>query len=158
MKVELKNLKINKRLSEETTCFSATLYVEGKKVAEVTNRGCGGNNDYHVIDKQLFDKFKEFLKTLPDVETVWSPTPIKMDVDLYVDFLMNKMEVEKLCKKGLVFRLVGDEQGVYRTLTGPISDEGRQWLRNKFGEQLAEIVNDRAIGDHVTSWREDYGS
>lgn len=119
--------------------------MEGKKTAEVANRGCGGPNEYRVLDKQLFEKFEAFVKTQPDVENDWGVAPLKMDADLYVDVLMNQIEIDKLCKKGLVFRLVTDEKGVYRTLTGPINEEGRQWLRNKFGNQLAEIVNDRGL-------------
>ena len=47
---ELKNLKIYESMSEETTCFSATLYLDGKKVGELANRGCGGAHEVH-LDK-----------------------------------------------------------------------------------------------------------
>jgi len=42
-KIELKNIKLMKSLSEETPCYSAALYVDGKLFASsVTNHGHGG--------------------------------------------------------------------------------------------------------------------
>jgi hypothetical protein len=46
-KITLKNLKVQETLSEETLCFSADLYEDGKLIAHVSNRGCGGSNDVH---------------------------------------------------------------------------------------------------------------
>ena len=43
----LKNLKIVKEMSEETLCFHATLYLDNKKIGNVSNHGQGGPNDYH---------------------------------------------------------------------------------------------------------------
>ena len=43
--ITLKNLKVHETLSEETLCFSADLYENGKLIAHVSNRGCGGCND-----------------------------------------------------------------------------------------------------------------
>ncbi len=41
-KYEIKNVKVNDAMSEETTCFSLDLYVDGKKFAAVSNQGRGG--------------------------------------------------------------------------------------------------------------------
>lgn len=43
----LKNLSHNARLSEETECFAADLYVDGVKTASVANRGHGGCHEMH---------------------------------------------------------------------------------------------------------------
>lgn len=40
--ITIKNLKVNATLSEETTCYSATIYVDGKKFGETGNDGHGG--------------------------------------------------------------------------------------------------------------------
>ena len=42
MKLELKNIKHTERASEETHCYQASLYVNGKPVAIVSNDGHGG--------------------------------------------------------------------------------------------------------------------
>ena len=44
--ITLKNVKHYESMSEETYCFEASLYVDGKKVGRVSNRGTGGCHDY----------------------------------------------------------------------------------------------------------------
>ncbi len=47
MKIELKNVKTVKRLSEETPCYVAVVYVDGKAAVDVSNRGHGGCDEQH---------------------------------------------------------------------------------------------------------------
>ncbi len=42
MEIELKNIKHAAFASEETSCYSASLYVDGTKIGEVSNEGRGG--------------------------------------------------------------------------------------------------------------------
>jgi hypothetical protein len=42
MKIELKNIKFAAFASEETNCYSASLYVNDKRIGEVSNDGKGG--------------------------------------------------------------------------------------------------------------------
>lgn len=42
---ELKKLKFHEDMSEETPCFSADLYENGKLVAHASNDGHGGPNN-----------------------------------------------------------------------------------------------------------------
>lgn len=44
-KLTLKKVKVHEDMSEETICFSAELYDDGKLVAYVSNRGHGGSNE-----------------------------------------------------------------------------------------------------------------
>ena len=46
IKVELKAIKFHEDMSEETNCFSANIYLNGKKVGSVKNQGHGGCNFY----------------------------------------------------------------------------------------------------------------
>jgi hypothetical protein len=48
MQITLKNLKISKFMSEETTCFQATIYVDGKKAGMAQNDGHGGSTYCHL--------------------------------------------------------------------------------------------------------------
>lgn len=41
-KIELKSIKVNKALSQGTACYSATLIIDGKKIAVIGNEGRGG--------------------------------------------------------------------------------------------------------------------
>lgn len=47
MKIEIKNISYSERMSEETSCFSADLWVDGKKIGVISNRGTGGCDDFH---------------------------------------------------------------------------------------------------------------
>jgi hypothetical protein len=47
LNLSLKNLKFHEDMSEETPCFSADLYEDGKLIAHVKNSGRGGCNDIH---------------------------------------------------------------------------------------------------------------
>tara|TARA_R110000737_G_scaffold350367_1_gene389102 strand:+ start:54 stop:524 length:471 start_codon:yes stop_codon:yes gene_type:complete len=47
MKIELKNVKYAAFASEETSCYSASLYVNGKKIGEVSNEGHGGPDAFY---------------------------------------------------------------------------------------------------------------
>jgi len=53
MKLELKAIEYSERLSEETYCFSAKLYVDGKPFAIVSNRGHGGCTDVDPINFEM---------------------------------------------------------------------------------------------------------
>ena len=46
-KLELKNISYYERGSEETPCYNATVYVNGKKAVEVSNDGRGGCDRQH---------------------------------------------------------------------------------------------------------------
>lgn len=66
-KIEMKNISYYARGSEETPCYNATVYINGKKAVEVSNDGHGGCDRQHVwhengfnlreIDKWCVEKF-----------------------------------------------------------------------------------------------------
>ncbi|WP_375262499.1 hypothetical protein [Palleronia sp.] len=47
MKIELKSIKYAAFSSEETSCYSATLYVNSKKIGTVSNDGHGGPDRFY---------------------------------------------------------------------------------------------------------------
>ena len=49
MKLELKKIKYCKWMSEETHCYSAVVYVDGKATIEVSNEGHGGGDNQWAI-------------------------------------------------------------------------------------------------------------
>ena len=92
MKIELKNLKINERLSEETTCFSATVYVDGKRAFETGNRGHGGCNEYHGDTSAA----AAYAATLPPYEG-----RLPYDLDMLIDDLIEAERFERALKRDL---------------------------------------------------------
>jgi hypothetical protein len=144
MKIELKSLKIAQHLSEETTAFTATIYVDGMKVGTVKNDGQGGSNSYY-LEKGWVDKLEVYAKSLPDLQSAYGP--LKMDLDLLVDELMNKQEQEKHLKRQLkkttFFRIQGEEYGAdeWRTVKSPYNAAVQAFLDKKYGDRVIRILN-----------------
>lgn len=59
-KVEIKKIQIVDRLSEETLCFSAKIYVGGKAVGEARNHGHGGSTDWWIVDPKARELVEAF--------------------------------------------------------------------------------------------------
>jgi hypothetical protein len=105
MKIELKQIKYYQRLSEETNCFTAYVYVDGIKCASAENRGVGGNTDVWPLDikyKEIVKNAEEFCKTLPpyvfsDGDTM--PYTLESLVDELLEKHLNEKHKEKQAKK-----------------------------------------------------------
>jgi len=95
----LKNVSVNQRMSEETTCFSADVYRDNVKVISVTNRGCGGAHGYCEYVKGSLAEADAYAKTLP--ATVYQGVTIAPDLDSMIDDLLNEHLLEKDAKKYL---------------------------------------------------------
>lgn len=57
-RIELKNIKHSEFASQETHCYQATLYIDGKKVGMVGNEGHGGPDFFYPdakSDRAIFD-------------------------------------------------------------------------------------------------------
>ena len=111
MKLELKSLKVHKDMSEETNCFSATLFCDGIKTAHVRNDGRGGCNMYDEFDRKKFKEFSDFCEK--------QPLEFKFEMeDQVIENLMNEQEEAKWIarqkKKGYtVYSLKGEKPGSF---------------------------------------------
>ena len=64
MKIELKRISFNERMSEETNCFVAEIYINGKKAGYCKNDGKGGCTNYN--GNILIREAEAYCKTLPN--------------------------------------------------------------------------------------------
>ena len=148
MKFELKNIKFYESMSEETNCFQADLFINGKKIAYVKNTGQGGPTDYGVHDFKLQSVLREaeqFCLSLPKekIEGMMSdfefqPTLESRIDDLFEAWLKVKAD-KKLVKdmeKGILYGrdIRFSYKMVYWNL--PIkamlmTDKGKEIIRNK---------------------------
>ena len=59
--IELKNIKFNAHFSRETHCFTATVYLDGKRIMKVENDGNGGAHNYYPFHGQSKESFRTML-------------------------------------------------------------------------------------------------
>ena len=149
MKLELKNVKFYESMSEETNCFQADLFINGKKIACVKNSGQGGCTDYHVLDfsqQQILRDAEAYCKGLPKVkygENEYAVTLETVIDDLFEAWLKVKAD-KKLLKdmeKGLMY---GNKYG-YTIITWNVplkamlmSIKGREIIRKKIVQLRVE--------------------
>lgn len=147
MKLELKKITHNARLSEETDNFAATLYVDGVKAAEVSNHGTGGPNNYHWYDRSLEPKVEAYVKTLPEYRFEDGST-IEMDLDLVVSELLQAHLLQKDYKKWVkkntrtVYRTKDMKKGEYSIINVPYTPAEKERLQKQYGDKLDVIVNE----------------
>jgi hypothetical protein len=134
--ITLTKLKINRALSEETDCFSATIMVNGVAVGDVVNRGGGGSHEYHWNKPEVGR----------DIEAWAAQQSTEFDfekLDQVIDDLRLNLEVEKQLRRWMktqtCFRLHGDKLGTWRTLksTDPRAITA---IREKYGDEVAFIL------------------
>lgn len=116
MKIELKNLKINKMFSEETTCFMADVFVNGKKTAYAKNDGQGGNTNIQPYEgmSKLLNEVYDYCKTLPkksylDFEYVQTLDSVIDDILFEKEKEKEQKKIDKLCLTNIVW---GVENGM----------------------------------------------
>ena len=154
--IQLKNVKIAWNMSEETTAFTATLYIDGAKAAYVKNEGTGGDNHPRFLDRELEKEFHEFCKSLPpqdygmDADGAFNETyPMNYDSfigDLLTEWIEND-DWKKTCKKGIAYTLTSHKDGEYMLWKVPYSPEMAEQVRKQYSEtgNLKEIINERFI-------------
>jgi len=123
MKIELKSIKVVASMSEETTCFSADVFINGKKTLYASNRGQGGCTDYHLHDfkdKEILRQVEEYCSSLPDIYVEKYDFTHKQTLESVIDDLLNehldKLEDKKLetkCKKGICYGTKERYQMIY---------------------------------------------
>lgn len=100
MEITLKNITVNERLSDETNCFSASLYVDGKKIGVVSNHGTGGPDNFDG-DWEAFNNAETWLKENKPAVTLFDDHTIPMDMELYVGELVEDWRLTRDIKKDL---------------------------------------------------------
>jgi hypothetical protein len=133
-RISLKNLKVHTRLSEETPCYTASIYFDGKKVAEVENRGDGGCDNHYITNQPGWDEMQNYVDTFePEVWNHGDSCGAMMpDIEWVCAELINDWYVERdlkaLLRKRVLF-LRPDAEGIYQTKA----------LRNKAAVEAAAI-------------------
>lgn len=105
MKIELKKINFDARATEETNCFSASLYVNGEEIGIVSNKGRGGC-DWFSGDQEKYDAADKWCKAnIPPRKFYGQEQPSDLESyynELLEDHLVRK-EVKKLMKSRILF-------------------------------------------------------
>lgn len=106
-KLEVRNVKVIASLSEETTCFTASVYWEGRKIGTASNRGRGGSTDVYIADADKRTEVAAWAKANP-IESDFGGESFTFDsIEDHVDELVtqwqNTDDLKKLTRKKVLF-------------------------------------------------------
>jgi hypothetical protein len=114
MNITLKNVSYSAAMSQETSCFTATIYVDGVKAGDARNDGHGGSTFIfpHSLEKQI----EVYAKTLPP--RVFQDMTLSMDADMVIGDLLSDhlllKEMRAKMKNTILFTRAGTV-GVYQS-------------------------------------------
>ena len=164
MKLELKNIKHTSWASEETHCYQASLYVDGKPVAIVSNDGRGGaDRDYphpkfsrYLVSKgdyrDTMRKVHEYFDGLPPspfsyegADGVMIHDSMRQTLEFWcadqVNDWLSARELKSKLKKEFLFQFA-DKVGVFAHKTRPSR------------AHKATILNDLPFDEALSIWKE----
>jgi len=163
MKLELKNIKHTAWASEETHCYQASLYVDGKPVAIVSNDGHGGcdrdydhpkfKGDYRATMKAVDAYFKSLPKT--DACDIF-PEGMEQELEFWCadqvnNFLVSR-ELKKKLKSHVLFQRQGEEGLFVTKYNHPVTDG--DWVKDPRSAQYGRrVLNDMPFADALVIWK-----
>jgi hypothetical protein len=151
--VELRKVKIARFMSEETTAFTAELWVDGNLLGHVKNDGRGGNNQLDPAQwtpegHAQIREFEAWCRNQPAEE--FDGKSLSMNCDFFLGLLLEQYEenamLKRKCKRNVMIKLVGQEEGRYSEYKGrTYAPEIAASIREHFGDKLVEIINERFL-------------
>lgn len=158
--IELKNVKITEKLSEETPCFTATMYVDGQRFCEASNRGFGGPNDYKPLPKTpagtqnvVAAKIREINEELKDyrIPTGWGNGYITPDIDCVVNSKVSEhardKEIKKTLKKVAYYKPEDGEIYVLPSKHKPTPETLKAVKETKWWKPENKMLNEMSMDD-----------
>jgi len=124
MKIELKNIKHAAFASEETQCYSASLYVDGLKIGVVSNDGHGGPDRFYGDMRAYVEANRWCQDNLPPIADV-----ISADLETHCGNLLDKHLAARDLKRALTAKVLWIEPG----------EDGIQGMRWKGVRKVSDI-------------------
>jgi len=136
MKIELKKIKIAEHMSEETTAFTAEIYIDGVNAGYAKNDGRGGMTDYthHYSEnkakieanRKLIEQAENYCLSLPPID--YGTFKIDMNLEHFIDNLIedeikkkDKNKFEKKMINHIMWGVPGSSSYVQVKLPKPIT-------------------------------------
>jgi hypothetical protein len=117
MNLELRNISRNERLSEETNCYSAVLYLDGKPIADVGNHGHGGPDEARARPgcRDTLAAVEAYFEALPEIETEFmidgKPMMLKQSLEMWCETQVTNSLILKDMRRALKNKVLLAEGG-----------------------------------------------
>ena len=160
MKIDLKNIRHSQMASHETNCYSASIYVDGKKAGTVENGGFGGCDNVHWMDIDFGETVENWAASQPKKQTPYGEMANCLEFifgELVDDYILTN-DLNRKLKKGLIVRDSNTEAHSWRIFTSALSQSIPQMMLNnliKTGKVRADAVclNTLPFSDALKLWR-----
>jgi len=164
MNIELRNLQIQDRQSEETTAFTASLYIDGRKVGYAKNSGKGGITDYGPDNyhdeqaKQIIKEAEAYCESLAPNSFEYEgqhfehPSNLEVVIDRLLDEFWQEREKvrfnRRMAKDQTVALLIGNERG-YKKISWPVKGQRKTLsIAELLSVEKGKSVLVKAIKEH----------
>lgn len=171
MNLQLKNIKHAAFASQETHCYSGTLYLDGKAVAVVGNDGHGGCDRVDpvkhdaasiAIFKGAIEKITAHFEAQPEKDTGiqngdGTPYMAKDSLESWccdqVNLWLAIKDMKRAMKAALLFTKNNGEAGIFNVKISSSDSKERatKWIRDKYPN--ACILNDLPEQEALAIWR-----
>lgn len=165
MEFEIKNVKHSEFASQETHCFEATVYIDGKREFTASNEGHGGCNNYHPIkgeaSNKLWERIKEINNELKKEKIDVDGTGkhfIENDLDIVIGDLLNNYLSLKNIKSKLRRKVMAvDAKGEvlqYKADPKNYSPEALKKLEQRDNVTVLNGLSDDELKAKLKTWLE----
>lgn len=157
MKIELRNVKHAAFASEETECFQATVYIDGKRAGTASNEGRGGAT--WIEPPSLNDMLDRHARTLPQITTTAGGKDFSYDatgetlIDDLLDAWLTERDLKRLLKK-VTLKVAGDPPGTFRTFAATLKPTPENLARVATKNPGAVILNSLPWAEALAIYKE----
>jgi hypothetical protein len=133
--------------------YVCNVYFDNKKVARIFEAGNGGCLDIDITDAAKYKEMEAYFKDVvlplnPPKPYDFDPSKsFQIDIDVFYSALVELFEENKQykswCRTKVCFSVKGDPDGEWRTLKGKYCQSAKDWIMNKYGDKVKEILNER---------------
>jgi hypothetical protein len=150
MHITLTKVKINAALSDETTCFSAEVLIDGVAAGSASNRGSGGENEYW--PHELATRLHAYAATLPPTPSEIGP--LAQDADAVIAEALDHWQAAKELKRKLKDRVLwAGADGIYQTKQNPSADRLAQSIAAVAAREKVTTLNQLPFDEAVALYR-----
>lgn len=122
MKIVLKNVHCSNALSQETTAYTADVWIDGIKKGTASNNGCGGQD--LILPGALREELETYAKTLPASKVELYDMVINQSADMLLadalDYHLNSKKLKSLLKNKILSVSIKDGK-IYTSKTKPVN-------------------------------------